>query len=59
MRGTDKLSIPTKFRNKLVSKPVKSKKLNTNDVNPGITLKVRNINTAGSKYNNVLKWKVL
>ena len=54
-----KLSIPTNFRNKLVSKPVKSKKLNTKEVKPGITLKVRNINTAGSKYNNVLKWKVL
>jgi len=38
---------------------VKSKKLNTKEVSPGITLKVKNINTAGSKYNNVLSWKVL
>ncbi len=51
--------MPTNLRNKFVSKPVKSKKLNTKEVNPGITLKVKNINTAGNKYNNVLKWKVL
>ena len=54
-----KLSIPTNLRNKFVSKPLKSKKLSTNEVKPGITLNVKNINTAGSKYNNVLKWKVL
>ena len=47
------------FRNKFVSKPVKSKKLSTNEVRPGITLNVKKINTAGSKYNSVLKWKVL
>ena len=44
-----KLSNPTNFLNKLVSKPVKSKKLNTKDVNPGSTLKIKNINRAGSK----------
>ena len=41
--------MPTNLRNKFVSKPVKSKKLNIKDVSPGITLKVRKINTAGNK----------
>jgi hypothetical protein len=44
-----KLSNPTNFLNKLVSKPLKSKKLKVNDVSPGRTLKTRKINNAGSK----------
>jgi len=39
----------------LVSKPVKSKKLKTNDVSPGSTLNIKKINRAGSKYNRVFK----
>ena len=49
-----KLSKPTNFLNKLVSNPVKSKKLKTKDVSPGNTLKTKKINNAGSKYNKVL-----
>ena len=44
-----KLSKPTNFLKRFVSKPVKSKKLKTKDVNPGITLKIRKIKTAGNK----------
>ena len=44
-----KLSIPTNFLNKFVSNPEKSKKLKTKEVSPGITLKVKKINSAGSK----------
>ena len=49
-----KLSKPTNFLNRFVSKPENSKKLNKSDVSPGITLKVKKISNAGSKYNNVL-----
>ena len=41
--------MPTNLLKRLVSKPVKSKKLKTKDVNPGITLKTRKIKTAGNK----------
>ena len=54
-----KLSKPTNFLNRLVSKPVKSKKLNAKEVSPGNTLKTKKINNAGSKYNKVLIWNVL
>ena len=49
-----KLSKPTNFLNRLVSKPVKSKKLKVREVSPGSTLNTKKINSAGSKYNKVL-----
>ena len=50
-----KLSKPTNFRKRFVSKPVKSKKLNTKDVNPGRTLKTKKINflEGNSRVNNL------
>ena len=49
-----KLSRPTNLLKRFVSNPENSKKLNINDVNPGITLNIKKISRAGSKYINVL-----
>ena len=46
--------MPTNLLKRLVSKPVKSKKLSAKEVSPGNTLKTKKINNAGSKYNKFL-----
>ena len=44
-----KFSNPTNFRKRLVSNPENSKKLNTREESPGITLKTKKMNKAGNR----------